>query len=110
METEHDNLQAVTAVGAFEEARLQEVRGHRRGQIDPPVCQTVTVKRRQRKATSFYRILYKGHQNYMDGLHINPQDKSEPSLKITSDSSRYCLTCRSYRGVTLIGISPTKKA
>lgn len=47
METEHDNLQAVAAVGAFEEAREQQVRGHRRRQVDPPVCQAVTVKTQQ---------------------------------------------------------------
>ncbi len=51
VETEHDDLQAVTAVGAFEEAWLQQVRGHRRRQVDPPVRQAVTVERKQMKAT-----------------------------------------------------------
>lgn len=30
METEHDNLQTVASIGAFEEAWPQQVRGHRR--------------------------------------------------------------------------------
>lgn len=47
MEAEHDDLQAVTAVSAFEETWLQQVRGHCGGHIDPPVCQTVTDKRNQ---------------------------------------------------------------
>ncbi len=47
METEHDDLQAMAAIGALEETWLQQVRGHHRGQVDPPVCQTVTVKRKQ---------------------------------------------------------------
>lgn len=57
METEHDDLQAVAAIGAFEEARLQQVRGHHRRQIDPPVRQAVTVDRKQVKATAFNRSL-----------------------------------------------------
>lgn len=47
VETEHDDLQAMTAVGAFEEARMEKVRGHQRWQVDPPVCQAVTVKSKQ---------------------------------------------------------------
>lgn len=43
MEAEHDDLQTVTAVGAFEEARLQQVRRIRGGQVNPPIRQTVTV-------------------------------------------------------------------
>lgn len=53
VETEHDDLQAVTAVGAFEEARLQQIRRHRGRQVYPPVCQAVTVTRKQTKATDF---------------------------------------------------------
>lgn len=44
METEHNNLQAMTAIGAFEEACLQQIRRQCRRQVDPPVCQTVTVR------------------------------------------------------------------
>lgn len=44
METEHDDLQAVAAICAFEEAWLQQVRGHRRRQVDPPIRQTVAVE------------------------------------------------------------------
>lgn len=57
METEHDNLQAVAAVRAFEETWLQQVRGHHRGQVDPPVGQTVTVKTKQIKLMAFNLIL-----------------------------------------------------
>lgn len=42
MEAEHDDLQAVAAVGALEEARVQQVSGQPRGQVDPPVRQAVT--------------------------------------------------------------------
>lgn len=55
VETEHDNLQAVTAIGAFEEAWLQQVRGHRRRQVDPPICQAVAVERKQMKAAKAIR-------------------------------------------------------
>lgn len=81
METEHDNLQAVTAIGAFEEAWLQQVRGNHGRQVDPPICQAVTVKRKQ---TS------QAHQNYIDG-------SCEPSLKITSHSSFYRASMRKRR-------------
>lgn len=60
METEHDNLQAVAAVRAFEETWLQQVRGHRRGQVDPPVGQAVTVKTKQIKLKAFHLILCTG--------------------------------------------------
>ena len=46
METQHDDLQAVTAIGAFEEAWLQQVGGHSRRKVDPPVRQAVTVRRK----------------------------------------------------------------
>lgn len=52
VKTEHYNLQAVTAVGAFEEAWVHQVRGHSRRQVDPPVCQAVTVKRKGQKVMS----------------------------------------------------------
>lgn len=45
MKTEHDDLQAVAAIGAFEQARLQQVRGHPGGEVDPPVRQAVTVRK-----------------------------------------------------------------
>lgn len=43
METKHDNLQAMTTIGAFEKAWLQQIRGLCRWQVDPSVCQAVTV-------------------------------------------------------------------
>lgn len=72
VETEHDDLQAVTAVGAFEEAWLQEVRGHRGRQVDPPVCQAVTVTRKGDESHSFYLNLCQVHHIYTYKLHINP--------------------------------------
>lgn len=66
METEHDNLQTVAAVGAFEEAWAQQVRGHCRRQVDPPVCQAVTVKTKQIQIQSdFCYYLTVGLQKYV---------------------------------------------
>lgn len=42
MEAEHDDLQAVAAIGALEQAGLQQVRGQVRGEVDTPVRQAIT--------------------------------------------------------------------
>lgn len=44
MEAEHDNLQPVAPVGAFEEAWLDEVLGAAGGEVDAPVRQAVAVQ------------------------------------------------------------------
>lgn len=44
MEAEHDDLQAVAAVGALEEAGLQEITGLPRREVDSPVGQAVAVR------------------------------------------------------------------
>lgn len=46
VEAQHDDLQAVTAVCPFEEARLQQVWREARGQIYPPVRQAITETRK----------------------------------------------------------------
>lgn len=43
VEAQHNDLQAVAAVCTFEEARLQQVWREARGQVDPPICQAITV-------------------------------------------------------------------
>lgn len=47
MKAEHDNLQAVAAVGAFEEAGLDEVVGAAGGEVDAPVRQAVAVQEKK---------------------------------------------------------------
>lgn len=44
MEAQHDNLQPVAPIGAFEEARLDEVLGAAGGEVDAPVRQAVAVQ------------------------------------------------------------------
>lgn len=44
MKAQHDNLQPVAAVGAFEEAWLDEVVGAAGGEVDAPVGQAVAVQ------------------------------------------------------------------
>lgn len=44
VKAEHDDLQAVAAVGALEEAGLDEVVGAAGGEVDPPVRQAVAVQ------------------------------------------------------------------
>lgn len=75
METEHDNLQAVAAVRAFEETWLKQVRGHRRGQVNPPVGQTVTVKTKQIKLKAFHLILCTS-----PGSHVNTDVRSKDRM------------------------------
>lgn len=50
MEAEHDNLQPVAAIGAFEEARLDEVVGAAGGEVDAPVRQAVAVQEKKKKS------------------------------------------------------------
>lgn len=63
METEHDNLQAVATIGAFEEAWPQQVRRHCRREVDPPIRQTVAVKTKLIKRQKVF------------GLHMNTDGK-----------------------------------
>lgn len=72
METEHDNLQTMTAIGSFEEAWLQQVRGHCRRQVYPPICQTVTVKRKHMR--EFYRSLCQVFQTSYTLIHKKKQN------------------------------------
>lgn len=48
VEAEHHDLQAVAAIGALEEARLDEVVGVARREVDPAVGQTVAAGSRQK--------------------------------------------------------------
>lgn len=54
VKTEHDNLQTMTAIGAFKEAWLNQVRGHCGRQVDPPVCQAVADKGKQQRLLTDY--------------------------------------------------------
>ena len=46
VEAQHDNLQAVAAVGALEQPRSEEIRGQQRRKVDPPVGQAVATETR----------------------------------------------------------------
>lgn len=85
METEHNNLQAMAAIGAFEEACLKQVRGQCRRQVDPPVCQTVTVrikdKTKQIKMTDSPKPL----PRLPVKIYLHSQQKSESFLNIKRD-------------------------
>lgn len=52
MKAEHDNLQAVAAVGAFEEAGLDEVVRAAGGEVDAPVRQAVAVQEKKKSEKS----------------------------------------------------------
>lgn len=98
VETEHDDLQAVTAVGAFEEAWLQEVRGHRGRQVDPPVCQAVTVTRKETKTTAFTWTSAKSITSTRTSYTLIHRRETGSYFKRTSHSFYYCLINKSYWG------------